>query len=269
MKCALRLPHGRSCTYTTVASEPGRASYDLALREEQRDYVLGITSLWMLTPAAHALTGLVSAGLPPLELLASPELLSTAQSEQLRRAAALTVLLPTCVVSLVAWRWSDAPAYAALDRACARSFFVALVATNLLVPDYSLAMWMPAGLLLLYMPSAASEHMGFPRSRLWTHAAFRCGGFWWAYASCCSGLESIQPWYFALSMAVYWGHIAWSCHWSAQAAPPFHRAPHYAAGCATVAVFAAAATLGSPALQWPQDWGSLFSAGQLSLFRLR
>ena len=64
-------------------------------------------------------------------------------------------LVPTCVVSLAAWRWSDAPAYAVLDRACARSFFVALVATNLLVPDYSLAMWMPAGLLFLRKYTAA------------------------------------------------------------------------------------------------------------------
>ena len=98
---------------------------------------------------------------------------------------------------------------------------------------------------LLYGASAASEHLGFPRARLWTHASFRCAGFWWAYASCCNGIESIQPWYFALTMAAYWAHIGWCSTGS--------KGPHYASGCAVVAVMAAAATLMSPALQlqWP------------------
>ena len=222
----------------------GSSSRESELQAEQRDYVLGITSVWMLVPAAHSLANLLVSGGPPIDLLANPHLPSLEECELMRRAAVLAILPPTCVVSLAAWRFSD-PIYSSVDRWCARSFFVALLATNLAVPDYALAVAAPASVLVLYGFSASSERMGFPRARLWTHAAFRCAGFWWAFASSCDGLESIEPWYFGLSMAVYWGHIAYSCHWSARVAR-FHRGPPYARGCATVAMFATAATLLSP-----------------------
>ena len=235
--------HLAEASHPAEISDPTRdhGACELELRSEQRDYILGITSLWMLVPAAHAVTSLLSGGLP-MELT-DPHLLSMAQCEQLRRAVALSTLLPACAISLAAWRWPQNQAYAAVDRGCARTFFVGLVATNLLLRDYELAVAFPAGILLLYGASAASEHLGFPRARLWTHASFRCAGFWWAYASCCNGTESIQPWYFALIMAAYWGHIGWCSNGS--------KGPHYATGCAVVAVMAAAATLMSPALQWP------------------
>ena len=223
------------------------------LHSEQRDYILGITSVWMLVPAAHAVTSLLCGELP-VEAT-DPYLLSVVQCEQLRRAVALTTLLPACVMSLAAWRWPQSETYAAMDRACARIFFAGLATTNGLVPDCELAIACPAGILLLYGASAASDNLGFPRARLWTHASFRCAGFWWAYASCCTGVESIQPWYFVLTMAVYWGHIGWCCYWSARGhitqGAAFRKGPHYASGCAVVAVIAAVATLLSPALQWP------------------
>ena len=222
-----------------------RGACELELRSEQRDYILGITSVWMLVPAAHAVMSLLSGGLP-MEVT-DPHLLSMAQCEQLRRALALTTLLPACAMSLASWRWPQNLAYGSMDRACARTFFAGLVAVNLMVPDYQLAVACPAGVLLLYGASAASDHLGFPRARLWTHASFRCAGFWWAYASCCTGIESIEPMYFALTMAVYWGHIGWCCHWTSQR--DFRKEPHYASGCAVVAVIAAVATALSPAMQ--------------------
>jgi hypothetical protein len=240
--CVSEAPHPAELS-ESAARGRYRGACELELRSEQRDYILGITSLWMLVPAAHAVTSLLSGGLPAE--LTDPHLLSMAQCVQLRRAVALSTLLPACVISLAAWRWPQNQAYAAIDRGCARTFFAGLVATNLLLQDYELAVACPAGILLLYGASAASEHLGFPRARLWTHASFRCAGFWWAYASCCNGIESIQPWYFALTMAAYWAHIGWCSTGS--------KGPHYASGCAVVAVMAAAATLMSPALQlqWP------------------
>lgn len=234
---------------TAVAGSSSAAEHLESLRAEQRDYVLGITSVWMLVPAAHALAGLLVSGWPPLDLFAIAHMPSTVECEQIRRAAVLAILTPTCFVSLAAWRYSD-PIYSTVDRWCARTFFAALVGTNLIIPDYSLAISVPACVLLLYGFSASAETLGYPRTRLWTHAAFRCAGFWWGFASSCNGLESIHPWYFGLSMAVYWSHIAWCCHWSSGVAR-FHRGPHYARGCATVAMFAAAATLLSPSLPMP------------------
>ena len=88
------------------ASQP---LHSTTLEEEQRDYILGITSMWMLLPAAHGIAGLMG-GPSVLEVL--PDLcwqdnvfrLSSVDFETCRITALLLTLLPTCTVSVASWR---------------------------------------------------------------------------------------------------------------------------------------------------------------------
>ena len=227
----------------------------LTLEEEQRDYVLGITSLWMTVPIAHGMAGL--AGGPPLvEVLQSlqwhgnPFSLSTVEFEALRHAALSLVLLPTCTVSLASWRWPAHATLAEADRFGAKLFVVGLLAGNLpgfgpLPPSVGLGAF-PAATFLCYGASALADGIGVAVGRIWSHAAFRCTAGWWSFASLSSdGLPSIEPWYFGLVTCVYWGHVAWSLHWTGRT-QSFRAAEHYVRGSLLVGAMAAAAVCINP-----------------------
>lgn len=221
---------------------------------EQRDYTLGITSLWMLVPSAHALSALVhgpsvSEVLADLSWKESMFFLDGPEFEACRLTVLGLLLIPTCTVSVASWRWPDHDRLAETDRFCARMLFIGLIGYNL--PGYgplagSEALLFPAVTLSLYGGSAVAEWLGEPTARAWVHAAFRCGGYWWTYASLnANGFSGIEPWYFGSMMAIYWAHVAW-CMRSSRRDPRFRSADHYARGCALVAGFALLAAAASP-----------------------
>ena len=98
------------------------------LEQEQRDYVLGITSLWMIVPAAQGLGGLdvaqLALALQTLGWQGNPYMLAASQFEAFRTATLMVCLLPTCTVSLASWRYPLWDTMADADRFGAKMFFM-------------------------------------------------------------------------------------------------------------------------------------------------
>lgn len=223
---------------------------------EQRDYILGITSLWIAVPAAHGIASLA----------AHPSLLNTLVSftemEVMREALMVAITVPLTCVSLAAWRWAESDALAATDRFFARSYVIGLLGTNAVglgplqpyLPAAVMSDWassafiFPVLTLSLYGVSATAEAYGHPLIRLWSHAAFRYTAFWWGWASLASeGVTSMEPLYFTTISTFYWLHIAWCVHWSGKN-PNFTSADYYSSGCVAVATMAAISIIASPGL---------------------
>ena len=152
--------------------------------QEQRDYLLGVTSLWMLVPCAHGFVGLGSgaalvSAVQEISWHGNPFFLPPAEFEALRQAALLVCLLPTCTVSALSWRYPHWDAMADADRLGAKTFFVSLLAGNL--PGFGPlptqeAIAFPLVTFSVFGLSALSENLGHPIGRTWSHAAFRCAG---------------------------------------------------------------------------------------------
>ena len=178
------------------------------LRPQANQYILGISSLWLLIPSLGGLYG---------------------RRETLLAAATLV----TALVSTAYWRWGlRGSALHAADLACARCLFGLLLWTTGGAP-----IALPAAAATCYVLCEALFNAGDFDMSMWMHLLFRFLGYWWTHVAVL-GPASFRG-AFVLS-AAYWGHVfvAWA---GARRDASFVASRAYGGGVARVVALIAAA----------------------------
>ena len=178
------------------------------LRPQANQYILGISSLWLLIPSLGGLYG---------------------RRETLLAAATLV----TALVSTAYWRRGlRGSVLHAADLACARCLFGLLLWTTGGAP-----IALPAAAATCYVVCEALFNAGDFDMSMWMHLLFRFLGYWWTHVAVL-GPASFRG-AFVLS-AAYWGHVfvAWA---GARRDASFVASRAYGGGVARVVALIAAA----------------------------
>lgn len=183
-----------------------------ARRPQANQYVLGITSLWMLIPGVYGIQ---------------------LHDNLIELVLSLLSILVT-IVSLVHWKHCiQHSALHHLDRALATFCFFLLCAMSTSFQNVLFA----SAVLVSYVLAQYCILMSWINMNLISHLIFRFVGYWWTCSHCIGNIH-LNSELFYLHSLVYWVHAA-ATYLMVQAEPRFRCADHYITGCVQLLVLLA------------------------------